>query len=70
MTVEELFNIILVSKEKYDIEGVTFLGGEPTLQKGLRSLVYLLKMNNIGTILFTGKRIVFLFQEMLFEDIL
>ena len=64
MTVEELFNIILVSKEKYDIEGVTFLGGEPTLQKGLISLVSLLKMNNIGTILFTGKRI-----EMLDNDL-
>ena len=64
MTVEELFNIILVSKEKYDIEGVTFLGGEPTLQKGLISLVPLLKMNNIGTILFTGKRI-----EMLDNDL-
>ena len=64
MTVEELFSIILVSKEKYDIEGVTFLGGEPTLQKGLISLVSLLKMNNIGTILFTGKRI-----EMLDNDL-
>ena len=64
ITVEELFNIILVSKEKYDIEGVTFLGGEPTLQKGLISLVSLLKMNNIGTILFTGKRI-----EMLDNDL-
>ncbi|WP_336025820.1 4Fe-4S single cluster domain-containing protein [Fusobacterium polymorphum] len=64
MTVEELFNIILDSKEKYNIEGVTFLGGEPTLQKGLISLVSLLKMNNIGTILFTGKRI-----EMLDNDL-
>ena len=64
MTVEELFNIILVSKEKYDIEGVTFLGGEPTWQKGLISLVSLLKLNNIGTILFTGKRI-----EMLDNDL-
>jgi len=64
ITVEELFNIILDSKDKYDIEGVTFLGGEPTLQEGLISLVSLLKMNNIGTILFTGKRI-----EMLDNDL-
>lgn len=57
VTIKELFNIILESKEKYKIEGVTFLGGEPTLQKGLTVLAYLLKMNNIGTILFTGKKI-------------
>ena len=65
ITVEELFNIILDSKDKYDIEGVTFLGGEPTLQEGLISLAFLLKMNNIGTILFTGKKI-----EMLDNDLI
>ena len=65
MTVEELFNIILDSKDKYDIEGVTFLGGEPTLQEGLISLAFLLKVNNIGTILFTGKKI-----EMLDNDLI
>ena len=65
ITVEELLNIILDSKEKYDIEGVTFLGGEPTLQEGLISLAFLLKVNNIGTILFTGKKI-----EMLDNDLI
>ena len=65
ITVEELFNIILDSKDKYDIEGVTFLGGEPTLQEGLISLAFLLKVNNIGTILFTGKKI-----EMLDNDLI
>ena len=65
ITVEELFNIILDSKDKYDIEGVTFLGGEPTLQEGLISLAFLLKVNNIGTILFTRKKI-----EMLDNDLI
>ena len=65
ITVEELFNIILDSKDKYDIEGVTFLGGEPTLQEGLISLAFLLKVNNIGTILLTGKKI-----EMLDNDLI
>ena len=65
ITVEELFNIILDSKDRYDIEGVTFLGGEPTLQEGLISLAFLLKVNNIGTILFTGKKI-----EMLDNDLI
>ena len=65
ITVEELFNIILDSKDKYDIEGGTFLGGEPTLQEGLISLAFLLKVNNIGTILFTGKKI-----EMLDNDLI
>lgn len=56
ITVQEVVNIAIDSKKENGIEGVTFLGGEPTLQEGLVSLARALAMEDIGTILFTGKR--------------
>lgn len=56
ITVQEVVNIAIDSKKENGIEGVTFLGGEPTLQEGLVSLAKALAMEDIGTILFTGKR--------------
>lgn len=57
MTVQEVLDIALESQVTNGIEGVTFLGGEPTLQEGLTLLAYVLRNNNLGTILFTGKEI-------------
>ena len=54
MSVNEIVDIIIESKNKYDIEGVTFLGGEPTLQKELAILAKKIKELNLGVILFTG----------------
>lgn len=56
MTVQDVVDIAIKSKTENKIEGVTFLGGEPTLQEGLVSLAKALAMEDIGTILFTGKR--------------
>lgn len=56
MTVQEVLNIAIMSKQENGIEGVTFLGGEPTLQEGLVHLAKALCMEDLGTILFTGKR--------------
>lgn len=54
LTVQETLDIALKSKKENKIEGVTFLGGEPTIQEGLGHLASTLALNGLGTILFTG----------------
>ena len=54
LTVRETLDIALKSKKENKIEGVTFLGGEPTIQEGLGHLANALALNGLGTILFTG----------------
>lgn len=54
LTVRETLDIALKSKKENKIEGVTFLGGEPTMQEGLGHLANALALNDLGTILFTG----------------
>ncbi len=55
VTGEELLAIITAAKAEFGIEGVTFLGGEPTLQQGLAKLAQAIKAKGLGVILFTGK---------------
>lgn len=50
-----IIDIARESKKNNQIEGVTLLGGEPTLQTHLIYLVRELKKLDLGTILFTGK---------------
>ena len=57
MTFEQILNLILDTKEKHGIEGVTFCGGEPSLQHNLHVLGLKLRELNIGTIMFSGKYI-------------
>ncbi len=57
ITIKKVIDIILDSKADNGIEGVTLLGGEPTLQDNLGILCGELKNLDIGIILFTGKRI-------------
>ena len=46
---------IKLSKEKYDIEGVTLIGGEPILQsKGLSCIAKYCRENELSVILFSG----------------
>ena len=40
LSIEEIVDIAKEAKEKYSIEGITYLGGEPTLQKNLDKLSY------------------------------
>lgn len=54
LTVQETLDIAIKSKKENKIEGVTFLGGEPTMQEGLGHLANALALNGLGTILFTG----------------
>lgn len=55
MTIQEILDIAIESRKRYGIEGITFLGGEPTLQEGLSDLANVLSKEGFGIILFTGK---------------
>lgn len=54
MSMKELLDIAKKSKEENFIEGVTYIGGEPTLQKYLAELSSEFRKLGLGTILFTG----------------
>lgn len=64
MTISEIVDIVKEAKKKYRIEGVTYLGGEPTLQDNLPILSKYLRREGLGLILFTGKEIFNLSDEM------
>lgn len=50
-----LIKDIKLSKEKYNIEGITLIGGEPILQsKGLSCIAKYCKENKLSVILFSG----------------
>ncbi|MFA6336213.1 MAG: 4Fe-4S cluster-binding domain-containing protein, partial [Bacteroidales bacterium] len=57
MSLQEIIDIAQKSKEENAMEGVTFLGGEPTLQKHLAELSNELHNVDLGVILFTGYKI-------------
>ena len=54
MTLDELVAVIKDAKEKYGIEGVTYSGGEPTLQHNLPELTKAIQALGLGVISFTG----------------
>ena len=55
ITQDELLSIVSGAKEKYGIEGVTFTGGEPSLQLGLQELNDEIHKLGLGIIMFSGK---------------
>lgn len=57
LSLDKVLEIVTESKEHFDIEGVTFLGGEPALQQGLSQLSAEIKKMGLGVILFTGKQV-------------
>lgn len=54
MTLDELIAVIKDAKDKHGIEGVTYSGGEPTLQQSLPELTKAIHGLNLGVISFTG----------------
>ena len=52
----DLLKIIEEAKNRFDIEGVSFLGGEPTLQQGLAELSQEIRNMGLGVILLTGNK--------------
>ena len=56
LSIDEIISIIKESKEKYGIEGVTYSGGEPTLQQNLPILTQKIHELGLGVISFTGRK--------------
>lgn len=54
MTLDELISVIKDAKDKHGIEGVTYSGGEPTLQQSLPKLTKAIHELDLGVISFTG----------------
>ena len=54
ITLDELIVVIKGAKEKYGLEGVTYSGGEPTLQQSLPELTKAIHRLSLGVISFTG----------------
>lgn len=65
ISLEKLLEIIIESKNQNDIEGVTFIGGEPSLQKNLHVLALELRKINLGTIMFSGHYLKELSKELI-----
>ena len=64
VTLSELVSMAVRSKDDFGVEGVTFIGGEPTMQVGLDRLAGSLRDEGFGTILFTGRDISELPEEL------
>lgn len=55
ISLDDLIEVVMESKRNFDIEGVTFLGGEPTMQYGLSELSKSIQKLGLGVLLFTGR---------------
>ncbi len=55
VSLEELINIVKEAKNKYDIEGITLSGGEPSLQSGLKVFNEEVHKLGLGIIMFSGR---------------
>lgn len=56
MSLDEIVSVIEKAKEQFGIEGVTYTGGEPTLQQGLPILTEKVHALGLGVISFTGHK--------------
>lgn len=64
LSLDKVLEIITEARERFGIEGVTYLGGEPVLQQGLPELSKEIRKIGLGVILLTGKNV-----EELNEDL-
>ena len=55
LSLDKLVSIIAEAKDKFGIEGVTYSGGEPTLQQSLSQLTEEIHKLGLGVISFTGR---------------
>ena len=67
ISIDALLGLIHDAKKEFGIEGVTFLGGEPTLQQNLPKLSLKIKELGLGVILFTGNMAEELDNELKFS---
>ncbi len=56
MSLEKLVSVISDAVVKFNIEGVTYIGGEPTLQQSLPLLTKSIQAMGLGVIVFTGRK--------------
>lgn len=52
---DKLIEIVKEAKERFNIEGITLSGGEPSLQKGLKDFNNEINKLGLGIIMFSGK---------------
>lgn len=64
VTLVELVDIVKEAKEKFDIEGITLSGGEPSLQVALKEFNDEIHKLGLGIIMFSGKEKSQLKQEL------
>ena len=55
VTMKQLIDIVIEAKKKYDIEGVTLSGGEPSLQQNLKVFNDEIHKLGMGIIMFSGR---------------
>lgn len=55
LEIDELVDIVKEAKDKFNIEGVTLSGGEPSLQKGLKQFNEKIHELGLGIIMFSGR---------------
>lgn len=56
MSLDDIISVIKKSIDDFDIEGVTYSGGEPTCQQNLPFLTDEIKKLGLGVISFTGRK--------------
>lgn len=56
MSLEDFVGVVAKAKTDFGIEGITYSGGEPTLQQGLPYLTEQIHMLGLGVISFTGRK--------------
>lgn len=56
MSLDDIISVIKKSIDDFDIEGVTYSGGEPTCQQNLPLLTDEIKKLGLGVISFTGRK--------------
>ncbi len=64
LTLNQLISIIKQAKQKFNLEGITLSGGEPSLQSGLRFLNKEIHKLGLGIIMFSGKNKSMLNKEL------
>lgn len=64
VTLNKLVDIVKEAKDKFDIEGITLSGGEPTLQNGLLEFNKKIHKLGLGIIMFSGRNKFQLNQEL------
>lgn len=64
VTLEELLNIVKEAKNKFDIEGITLSGGEPSLQNSLYLFNNEVHKLGLGIIMFSGNDKTSLSEEL------